>query len=48
MIAFENGHLGLVKTLIEAGADQSDKVGQYTCTMLFYSIHISALYSYYL
>ena len=38
MIAVENGHIDLVKTLIEAGADsinQSDKVGEYTmyCTL---------------
>ena len=44
MIAFENGHLDLVKTLIEAGAysiNQRDKVGEYT--MLLYSITVFIL-----
>ena len=39
MIAIDKGHLDVVKTLIEAGANvnQSDKVG--VCVLLLYSVN---------
>ena len=44
LIALDNGHLDVVKTLIEAGANvnQSDKVGICTCTLILWAVAMAA------
>ena len=44
MAAYENGHLDVVKTLIEAGANvnQTNKVGICTCTLSLWAVAMAA------
>ena len=44
MIAISKGHLDVVKTLIEAGANvnQTNKVGICTCTLILWAVAMAA------
>ena len=46
MVASENGHLDVVKTLIEAGANvnQTNKVRICTCTLILWAVAMAACY----